>query len=368
MIEGSYPAHIKSNGINPKARRELTFEEFTRAIDKLAAHGVDYATLLGGEPFLRPDFNDILRHFAARGIKLSIVTNGTLVDRYYEDVPYEGLDRVSVSIDGASKETHEFIRGPNVFEKAKNAVRLFTKMRDERNPKLHVGIQMIVSRLSVKEMSNYMDLADELDVAKVCFLMIGQLGNAKINWDKISPKSAREIRENLYQAIDNLIRINRRRELQGRHPIAFEADELTGVYKSMLWNKFFYYPHLIMTRDAYHCTAGSEFIQLLPDGEVWPCNQMIACRDSFEKVAPGFRPFNLLEDDFQRMLAVFAPINKDVNALVHKANETCSACGAPWCSACPLLMMTMEPDMCYEKPTMVQQPSQRLEVLLPVIH
>jgi len=58
---------------------ELTTHEALETVEKIHAAGVHDLILSGGEPFMRPDILDILRHMAKFGIASRIASNGTLL-------------------------------------------------------------------------------------------------------------------------------------------------------------------------------------------------------------------------------------------------------------------------------------------------
>jgi len=72
-------------------------------------------TLWGGEPLLWEHFDALARQLFARNIALSVVTNGTLIDRH-AGVLNECFAEVFVSVDGYGK-THDQSRGEGVFAK-----------------------------------------------------------------------------------------------------------------------------------------------------------------------------------------------------------------------------------------------------------
>ncbi len=62
-----------------------------------------------GEPLMSPCFDEIASTLHERGYRVGIVTNGTLLDRHAETVPY-CLDKIYVSVDGP-EQLHDSIRG-----------------------------------------------------------------------------------------------------------------------------------------------------------------------------------------------------------------------------------------------------------------
>ena len=91
---------------------ELDAAEALDAADQLAAAGCLQVRLTGGEPLLREDWPAIARRFAARGVEVVVITNGTLVDDgAVAELKAAGVSRVAVSIDG-EREVHDEIRVP----------------------------------------------------------------------------------------------------------------------------------------------------------------------------------------------------------------------------------------------------------------
>lgn len=75
--------------------------------------GLRYAKFLGGEPFLIPEHHRVWDLMLAAGSppKIQVTTNGTVWNERVESV-LDGFDvDVTVSIDGATKQTYESIRG-----------------------------------------------------------------------------------------------------------------------------------------------------------------------------------------------------------------------------------------------------------------
>jgi MoaA/NifB/PqqE/SkfB family radical SAM enzyme len=64
----------------PKRQGELTTEECLRVIDDLSDLKVFQFNIGGGEPFMRPDFLDIMDYAHEKGMVTCISTNGTLID------------------------------------------------------------------------------------------------------------------------------------------------------------------------------------------------------------------------------------------------------------------------------------------------
>jgi radical SAM protein with 4Fe4S-binding SPASM domain len=94
-----------------KREGELTTDEALRVVGELDALGVRQVTLIGGEAYLREDWDTILRALADRGIQTTITTGGRgLTAERARRAKEAGVDSVSVSVDGL-EETHDWLRG-----------------------------------------------------------------------------------------------------------------------------------------------------------------------------------------------------------------------------------------------------------------
>jgi MoaA/NifB/PqqE/SkfB family radical SAM enzyme len=77
-------------------------EEMFRRIDRLGAMGTGIITISGGEPFLHPDLDDIIRRIRQNGIIAGIITNGYLLTaERIERLNGAGLEYLQISIDNA---------------------------------------------------------------------------------------------------------------------------------------------------------------------------------------------------------------------------------------------------------------------------
>ncbi len=70
--------------------------------------GIGTVSFSGGEPFVHPDFLEILGHAFSLGIKVQLVTNGTLIKRDKLEFLSQ-LDCMTVSVDGL-EDRHDYIR------------------------------------------------------------------------------------------------------------------------------------------------------------------------------------------------------------------------------------------------------------------
>ncbi|MEX2529546.1 MAG: methyltransferase domain-containing protein [Gemmatimonadota bacterium] len=100
----------------------IPLEQLVQIVDRACELGLERLYLTGGEPFVRRDLFDLLRHATQeRGLETVVLTNGTV----FKGRVREGLGsldpervRFQVSVDGARAETNDAVRGPGTFEAA----------------------------------------------------------------------------------------------------------------------------------------------------------------------------------------------------------------------------------------------------------
>jgi mycofactocin radical SAM maturase len=107
---------------------ELSTVEAMRLIDEWAAMKVFYINVGGGEPMSRKDFFELMDHALARGIGVKFSTNGSLVDEAAAAwiASRDYLD-VQISLDGATAETNDPVRGEGSHQRALNAMALLAR-------------------------------------------------------------------------------------------------------------------------------------------------------------------------------------------------------------------------------------------------
>jgi radical SAM protein with 4Fe4S-binding SPASM domain len=100
---------------NPTHRalpQELTTGEICALLNQIADLGALTVTFTGGEPSVRPDIGDILRHARRQGLMSHLMTNATRITPSFTDLLQEaGVSQVNVSIYGATEAVYEGMTG-----------------------------------------------------------------------------------------------------------------------------------------------------------------------------------------------------------------------------------------------------------------
>lgn len=162
-------------------RQELTTEQWKRFIDELVAEGFLHIFFEGGEPFHRPDFEELLAH-CRRRLYVAVRTHATLIDpTRAERLRRLGVGRLYVDLFAALPAVQDELTGrPGSFAAAIEGIRA------SRAAGIKVTILAILSRHNHQHLQRYLDLASELGCDQVGVLRLYPLGRAKRNWADLS--------------------------------------------------------------------------------------------------------------------------------------------------------------------------------------
>jgi radical SAM protein with 4Fe4S-binding SPASM domain len=208
-----------------------------------------HVNLTGGEPLLRPDFQDLLAALARRVtlFTFGILCNGSLIDRpmarYLRKM---GAAYVQVSIEGTRARNDE-IRGPRAHDLAVSAVK---HLRE-------AGIRTQISFTAHR--GNFRDFLEVARVARGC--------QASMVWaDRLIPWGVGT------DLTDQLLTTAETREFfEVMHQARREcAEQFSRTEIAMARALQF----LVGGGAPYHCGAGDTIVCVQPNGDLYPCRRM----------------------------------------------------------------------------------------------
>ena len=113
-------------------------EVFKNLIDDVAKFSPTIF-LTGGEPFFYKDIIELIKYIKQKNLICWIVTNGTLLDKYADDIVGLGVDVLYISVDGPES-VHNHIRGTkDGFQKISDGIKKIKeakKKQDKQRPLL----------------------------------------------------------------------------------------------------------------------------------------------------------------------------------------------------------------------------------------
>ncbi|MDD5128153.1 MAG: radical SAM protein [Candidatus Omnitrophica bacterium] len=155
--------------ISENGNRELSKETIIDILDQASAMGIKEAVLTGGEPFLRKDIFDILKHCRLRSMRWVITTNGTLIDRdLAQRLSDSGGGHLHFSLEGLEK-TNDFFRGDGNFKKTTEAIKIINSLRNKGAFSLSVGIACTVMKQNLDNLLGLLEYSDSINVDVVNF-------------------------------------------------------------------------------------------------------------------------------------------------------------------------------------------------------
>ncbi len=149
----------------------LKSDFFRQTIDQLYRELYYLVFYFQGEPYLNPDFLDMVKYATHKKIYTATSTNAHyLTDENAKRTVESGLDRLIISIDGTSQEVYQQYRVGGKLEKVINGAENIVKWKKELNSKKpFVIFQFLVVKPNEHQIENVKELAAKIGVDDVWF-------------------------------------------------------------------------------------------------------------------------------------------------------------------------------------------------------
>lgn len=245
-------------------KEDLTKEEAFAFINSLVETQRPIFVLSGGEPLFRPDIFEIARHAIDCGLTVALATNGTLIDeRLAKKIVDTGIQRVSISIDGADAETHDSFRKlPGSFQMAIRGINHLTHLGME------VQVNCTIARHNVEQLKDLYELALKLNAVALHIFMLVPVGcGVQIAEDQMLPAQKYEESLNLFYDLSKNAKIQTKATCAPHYfRIMRERAKQEGITVSPKTHGM-----AAMTKG---CLAGTAVCFVSHKGEVFPCGYL----------------------------------------------------------------------------------------------
>lgn len=249
-------------------KKALTLKDYQKVIDDFAAIGTSGLALSGGEPMLHPDLYEIIKYARKRELVVQMTTNGWFINEETVLKLFEaGLNTISISLDGASAQTHNKIRrNEKSFEKATNAISLIHKLRKIEKNSIKLNISSTLGKNNYREAIQLVELSKNLGADYIGFMPVHAIAPDFDTHDYANLDST-DISE-LISTVDQLI------SLKKKDHFIETSFEYLSMFKDFYQNKKLPIP----------CMAG--FTTLIVDcyGEVFPCFSFYEMKKSWGNI------------------------------------------------------------------------------------
>lgn len=151
--------HCRAEAQPRRDPRELSTGEAFKVVDQLAAMRPPMLVLTGGDPLMRRDVLQVARRASDQCMRVALSPAATnrLMHYDFHALREAGITRMSLSLDGATRETHDRFRGvPGTFDRTIAAVR----MAEKAGISLQINTTLAASNLH--EFPQFRDLMMEL--------------------------------------------------------------------------------------------------------------------------------------------------------------------------------------------------------------
>jgi len=148
---------------------ELDTSSCFRVLDQIAEIGSPIVILTGGEPLLRSDIFEIAKYGTDLDLKMVMAPNGTLItEQNAGKLADAGIRRISISLDGATRASHDRFRGvEGAFDGALKGI------EHAKSADIEFQINTTITKQNLEEIPKIQALAVELGaVAHHIFLLV----------------------------------------------------------------------------------------------------------------------------------------------------------------------------------------------------
>lgn len=264
---------------------ELTTSEALKVVDNMADAGVAVLTFSGGEPLLRRDIYSIMKRAKDSGMLCTIASNGTLITREVaKKLKTVGVERVEIGLDGATAETHEFLRNtPGCFEATVQGIKNCVEVGFEE-----ISVTMTLYKGNVGELGETIRFAEKLGATRFYLNRLIAAGRgAKTRFLDVTPREKMEALGMLYERFHESIVTGSGIQCYARgmpyyarlcyersKGQFFTVSEALSGYEGMFQKKFGDEITKIVRKFAKGfggCSAGLTYAGVTASGDLIPC-------------------------------------------------------------------------------------------------
>ncbi|MFE5909305.1 mycofactocin radical SAM maturase [Streptomyces wedmorensis] len=169
--------------------RELDTAECRAVIDELQRMQVFYVNIGGGEPTVRPDFFDLVDYAVDHQVGVKFSTNGIRItrERARRLASNDYVD-VQISLDGATAEVNDAVRGPGSYDTALRAMEHLAEAGAAG-----FKLSMVTTRHNIGQLDEFAELAARFG-AQLRLTRLRPSGRGADSWDELHPLPEQQLR------------------------------------------------------------------------------------------------------------------------------------------------------------------------------
>ena len=160
--------------------RELSTAECKALIDTFERMQIFYVNIGGGEPTVRPDFWELVDYATEHHVGVKFSTNGVKIDAAVaERLAASDYVDVQISLDGATAEVNDVVRGPGSYD---TAIRAMENLHAAGFTNFKISV--VMTRANVGQLDAFKAIADRYD-AQLRITRLRPSGRGADVWDEL---------------------------------------------------------------------------------------------------------------------------------------------------------------------------------------
>lgn len=228
---------------------EMSAGEVRKVLSKIRGEAeVPSVSFTGGEPTLRSDIFDLIRHACKVGLRVNLITNGTLITpQVASRLRKSGLRSAQVSVEGPCAEIHDMLTGvAGSFDKALNGIRA---LKDEG---MYVHTNTTINGLNAGMVEGMVELAKSLGLPRLSMNMVMPCGTAGTGETAFR-----------YRDIAGLVQSVRRKARQAGIEFMWYSPTPYCMFNPIAGGL-----------GSKSCAACNGLLSVAPNGDVLPCSSL----------------------------------------------------------------------------------------------
>jgi len=240
--------HCRASSSDREFADELTRDECFRVLENIASFAKPIIILTGGEPMARKDIYEITEYGTGLGLRMVMAPCGLLMDHENtRKMKESGIMRISLSIDGVDRKTHDAFRQiDGALDAVINAARI------ARETGLEFQINSTITKLNYRQIEGMLQLAIDLGaVGFHPFLLVPTGRGSDLADYEIEPREYENLLTWIYEkslevpiqlkptCAPHYYRIFRQKEKQKGRKVTVETHGLSAMTKGCLGGQSF---------------------------------------------------------------------------------------------------------------------------------
>ena len=226
-----------------KHNNEISTEDWKRVLSEARKMGAVQLGFSGGEPLVRQDLTELVKHARELGYYTNLITSGYgLTEEKILQLKEAGLDHIQVSIQASTQDLNDHIAGTESFQNKQEVARLVKKNG------YPMVLCVVIHRENIHQMADILAMAEELGADYLELANTQYYGWAHVNRDLLMPtKEQYQEAESIAQAF--------KEKVAGKMKIYYVVPDFHEDRPKACMNGW-----------------GTTFLTIAPDGVALPCH------------------------------------------------------------------------------------------------